>query len=91
MSQSYVVFGAYGGIGSTLSRRLAKKGAKLLLAGRERIVDNARTRVYFERISTADKRCLEYPDAGHTLEFEPDPTRYLADLQAWCARVLRRR
>ncbi len=35
MNQSYVVFGAYGGIGSALSRRLAKKGAKLLLAGRD--------------------------------------------------------
>ena len=35
MSQSYVVFGAYGGIGSTLCRRLARKGAKLLLAGRD--------------------------------------------------------
>jgi 3-oxoacyl-[acyl-carrier protein] reductase len=37
MSQSYVVFGAYGGIGSTLCRRLAKKGAKLLLAGRNEV------------------------------------------------------
>ena len=35
MSQSCVVFGAYGGIGSTLSRRLARKGAKILLAGRD--------------------------------------------------------
>jgi 3-oxoacyl-[acyl-carrier protein] reductase len=35
MIQSYVVFGAYGGIGSALCRRLAKKGAHLLLAGRD--------------------------------------------------------
>jgi len=35
MSVSYVVFGAYGGMGSALSRRLAKKGAKLLLVGRD--------------------------------------------------------
>jgi NAD(P)-dependent dehydrogenase (short-subunit alcohol dehydrogenase family) len=34
MSESYVVFGAYGGIGSALCRRLAKRGAHLLLAGR---------------------------------------------------------
>jgi 3-oxoacyl-[acyl-carrier protein] reductase len=34
MSQSYVVFGAYGGMGSALCRRLAKRGAHLLLAGR---------------------------------------------------------
>jgi 3-oxoacyl-[acyl-carrier protein] reductase len=37
MSQSYVVFGAYGGIGSTLCRRLAKQRAKLLLAGRDQM------------------------------------------------------
>jgi len=34
MSESYVIFGAYGGIGSALCRRLAKRGAHLLLAGR---------------------------------------------------------
>ena len=34
MSESYVVFGAYGGIGSALCRRLANRGAHLLLAGR---------------------------------------------------------
>ena len=37
MSQSYVVFGAYGGIGSALCRRLAKKNAQLLLAGRDEV------------------------------------------------------
>jgi len=37
MSQSDVVFGAYGGIGSALCRRLAKKGARLLLAGRDEV------------------------------------------------------
>jgi 3-oxoacyl-[acyl-carrier protein] reductase len=37
MNQSYVVFGAYGGIGSALCRRLARKGAKLLLAGRNQV------------------------------------------------------
>jgi NAD(P)-dependent dehydrogenase (short-subunit alcohol dehydrogenase family) len=37
MSQSYVVFGAYGGVGSALCRRLARKGAKLMLAGRDEV------------------------------------------------------
>jgi NAD(P)-dependent dehydrogenase (short-subunit alcohol dehydrogenase family) len=37
MNQSYVVFGAYGGIGSALCRRLARKGARLLLAGRNQV------------------------------------------------------
>ena len=35
MTGSYVVFGAYGGVGSALCRRLANKGGKLLLAGRD--------------------------------------------------------
>ncbi|MGC2186755.1 MAG: SDR family oxidoreductase [Terriglobales bacterium] len=34
MSQSYVVFGASGGISSALCRRLGRRGAQLLLAGR---------------------------------------------------------
>lgn len=37
MSHSYVVFGAYGGVGSALCRRLAGKGAQLLLAGRNEV------------------------------------------------------
>lgn len=59
----------------------------LMLAGRERIVDNGRTREFFHRIAAPDKVCLEYPDAGHTLEFEPDPIQYLKDLSTWVARV----
>lgn len=59
----------------------------LMLAGRERIVDNDRTRDFFGRIAASDKVLLEYPDAGHTLEFEDDPTRYLEDLRDWIARV----
>ena len=55
----------------------------LMLAGRERIVDNRRTRDFFQRIAAADKTCIEYPDAAHTLEFEADPTGYLQDLSTW--------
>ncbi len=35
MSESYIVFGAYGGIGSALCRRLANKGVQFILAGRD--------------------------------------------------------
>jgi alpha-beta hydrolase superfamily lysophospholipase len=63
--------------------------AALMLAGRERIVDNGRTRDFFHRIRSPDKTELEYPTAGHTLEFEPDPSRYLCDLRDWIARVTR--
>jgi alpha-beta hydrolase superfamily lysophospholipase len=55
----------------------------LMLAGRDRIVDNARTLAYFQRLASADRSVIEYPDAHHTLEFEPDPTRYADDLIGW--------
>ena len=35
MTQSYVVIGAYGGIGEALCRRLVQGGARVLLAGRD--------------------------------------------------------
>ena len=37
MESAYVVLGAYGGIGSALSRRLASRGHQLLLAGRDEV------------------------------------------------------
>jgi NAD(P)-dependent dehydrogenase (short-subunit alcohol dehydrogenase family) len=37
MKQCYVVFGAYGGIGSALCHRLANQSAHLLLAGRDQV------------------------------------------------------
>ena len=60
-----------------------------MLAGRERIVDNPRTADFFRRLSSPDKTQVEYPAAGHTLEFEPDPSEYLRDLRNWVARVTR--
>ncbi len=58
----------------------------LMLAGRDRIVDNARTREYFDRIQSVDRVLVEYPDGCHTLEFDPDPDRYAHDLIAWLDR-----
>lgn len=55
----------------------------MLLAGQDRIMDNARTRKSFERIGTADRTVIEYPGAHHTLEFEPDPDRYANDMAEW--------
>jgi alpha-beta hydrolase superfamily lysophospholipase len=54
----------------------------LLLAGQDRIIDNARTRRFVERFA-APCRVIEYPGAHHTLEFEPDPEVHLADLLVW--------
>jgi alpha-beta hydrolase superfamily lysophospholipase len=58
----------------------------LLLAGRDRIIDNARTRAWFARLGSADREVIEYPQAHHTLEFEPDPTPVFADLARWLQR-----
>jgi alpha-beta hydrolase superfamily lysophospholipase len=58
----------------------------LLLAGQDRIIDNARTRHFVETFATLDKTIIEYPEAHHTLEFEPRPHRYLDDLIGWLER-----
>jgi alpha-beta hydrolase superfamily lysophospholipase len=55
----------------------------LLLAGQDRIVDNAKTLEYFQRLASDDRRVIEYPAAHHTLEFEADPDRYAQDLIHW--------
>jgi alpha-beta hydrolase superfamily lysophospholipase len=54
----------------------------LQLAGRDRIIDNARTRAFVGRFAAATE-VIEYPEAHHTLEFEPDPDRHLGDLVRW--------
>ncbi len=59
----------------------------LLLAGKDRIIDNARTRALAARFS-GPLEVIEYPEAHHTLEFEPNPEPFLADLIAWLERRL---
>ncbi len=58
----------------------------MMLAGRDRIIDNARTRAFVERFASTDREVIEYPDAHHTLEFEPDPDVFLHDLRRWLLR-----
>jgi alpha-beta hydrolase superfamily lysophospholipase len=60
-----------------------RQPALLMLAGQDRIVDNARTLAYFHSLASTDKQVIEYPEAHHTLEFEPDPTTYARDLIGW--------
>lgn len=55
----------------------------LVLAGRDRIVDNPRTKSYFTNIASGDKTLLEYSNSAHTLEFESDVDQYINDLAAW--------
>jgi alpha-beta hydrolase superfamily lysophospholipase len=66
-----------------------KSPVLLMLAGQDRIIDNAKTRKYFERLASQDKQIIEYPEGGHTLEFEDDPKRYATDLIRWLGRLAR--
>jgi alpha-beta hydrolase superfamily lysophospholipase len=75
--------------------RFAQQGAAyihtptlMMLSGRDRIVTNSRGRDFWGRIGAAHKMLIEYPNAVHTLEFEPDPDRYFADLADWIGRTI---
>ena len=63
--------------------------ALLMLAGRERIVANRKVLDFFARISSRQKQVVQYPEAAHTLEFEPDPSTYFADLCRWARQAAR--
>ncbi len=58
----------------------------LMLAERDRIIDNDRTRRYAERFATTDREVIEYVGAQHTLEFEVDPEPFIRDLGNWLER-----
>jgi alpha-beta hydrolase superfamily lysophospholipase len=60
----------------------------LMLAEKDRIIDNAATRRFAQRLASADVRVIEYPGAHHTLEFEPDANRVIADLIDWLVQRL---
>jgi acylglycerol lipase len=68
-------------------RRRASAGLALpllVLQGEDdAMVDVAGTRRWFERLGVEDKTYVAYPGAGHTLDFEPDRGRYVADLLGW--------
>ncbi len=67
------------------ARRSVRVPVLLLLAEKDRIIDNQRTRAFVERLPTTDKEILTYPGAHHTLEFEPEPDRFVEDLLRWLA------
>jgi alpha-beta hydrolase superfamily lysophospholipase len=65
------------------AQRRFRQPTLLMLAGQDRIVDNARTRAYFDNTTAAKQTLIEYPTGHHTLEFEPDPSQYALDLVQW--------
>ncbi|HET6575614.1 MAG TPA: alpha/beta fold hydrolase [Fimbriiglobus sp.] len=58
----------------------------LLLAGRDRIIDNAKTRAFVASFPSRDNRVIDYPEAHHTLEFEPDGHPWVGDIVKWVER-----
>jgi len=65
------------------SLRTLRTPLLLLLAGRDRIVDNAKTQRLFEKCPAADKVLKVYPEARHTLDFDACRDEYFNDLAAW--------
>jgi alpha-beta hydrolase superfamily lysophospholipase len=69
------------------SRRHAAASLRLpllLLQGEDdAMMDVAGTRQWFSRLGVEDKTYRAYPGAGHTLDFEPDRSRCLADMVGW--------
>jgi alpha-beta hydrolase superfamily lysophospholipase len=65
------------------ARKHVHQPVLLMLAGKDRIVDNVRTRTVVDAMPSTEKTIIEYPEAHHTLEFEPDPARYARDLITW--------
>jgi len=55
----------------------------LMLAGEDRIIDNDATRQYFARLASSNRKLIEYPQAAHTLEFEPNRDQIFQDLIDW--------
>jgi acylglycerol lipase len=54
----------------------------VILARRERIVDNERTKRFARPLPCRRVKIIEHEQAAHTLEFEPDPQAYYEDLVA---------
>lgn len=58
----------------------------VLLAGQDRIVDNAAIRRYVAKFR-GPTEVVEFADAHHTLDFEPGGPPYVGDLSAWLDKV----
>lgn len=71
------------------AKRRVKVPTLLMLAGYDRIINNAKTRHFFEKFP-CQKDLIEYPSAHHTLEFEPERHPFVNDLLRWMGKVVNR-
>jgi alpha-beta hydrolase superfamily lysophospholipase len=60
-------------------------GVHLFVAGRDKIIDNDRTRRWYRGLPIADRRMTEFAEGEHTLEFEADPSSFHRALVDWIA------
>jgi acylglycerol lipase len=78
-----------------LDRRRGRDTARLalpvlLLQGTDdQMMDVPATRRWFDGLGGRHTTYRAYPGAGHTLDFEPDRTRYLDDMLAWLSATVR--
>jgi acylglycerol lipase len=78
-----------------LDRRRGRDTARLqlpvlLLQGEaDQMMDVPATRRWFDGLGGQRSSYRAYPGASHTLDFEPDRTRYLEDLLAWLSATVR--
>lgn len=64
-------------------RTKIRKPVLLLIAGQDRIIDNQKTIEFVKSFAAGSLVIKEYPDAHHTLEFEPEPQKHLEDIKDW--------
>ena len=60
---------------------------RVFLAGKDKIINNAKTKEFIRRLSWHTREITEYQDAGHTLEFESEPEPYQRNLVEWLKKV----
>jgi alpha-beta hydrolase superfamily lysophospholipase len=65
------------------SPRKLRQSVLLLLAEHDRIVDNERTRAYFDQIASAEKELVVLRDTHHTPEFDARPEVYARVVTDW--------
>lgn len=71
------------------AKRRVRVPSLLLLAGKDRVIDNAKTRKFVLGFPSRFNSVIEYPESHHTLEFEPTGHPFMTDVTTWMARVTR--
>ncbi|MFH1749090.1 MAG: alpha/beta fold hydrolase [Planctomycetota bacterium] len=68
-----------------IARRELSTPTSLLLAGRDRIIQNTPTVTWIRRVAIQTPEVIELSDYSHTLEFAQDASAFAAQLQHWVA------